>query len=122
MIQRLRDIEPHAAFFLLKNFLWVPKLLYLLRSSPVFKDAPDALKRIDNLLCEGLSSTINVEFNCTNWNQDVLPVSTGGLGFRRTADLALPAYLSSTHSTAALIKDILPPNFHCNLECRIMGP
>uniref|UniRef100_A0A8D8ZB39 Uncharacterized protein n=1 Tax=Cacopsylla melanoneura TaxID=428564 RepID=A0A8D8ZB39_9HEMI len=32
------------------------------------------------------------------WNQATLPMSHGGLGIRKVSDIALPAFLSSTHS------------------------
>jgi len=34
IIQNLELIEPHQAFFILKNYLSIPKLIYLLRSAP----------------------------------------------------------------------------------------
>ena len=55
LTQRLRDLEPHAAFFLLKNCLWLPKLLYFLRASPAYTEAPEALTRMDAKLRETLA-------------------------------------------------------------------
>jgi len=37
IIDNLELIEPHQAFFILKNCLSIPKLIYLLRSAPCFK-------------------------------------------------------------------------------------
>ena len=37
IIENLELIEPHQAFFILKNCLSIPKLIYLLRSAPCFK-------------------------------------------------------------------------------------
>ena len=37
-----------------------------------------------------------------------LPTSMGGLGIRRAADLALPAFLSSTHATQEVVFSVLP--------------
>ena len=62
---------------------------------------------------------VNVNFGDENWKQATLPVTSGGLGFRRTVDVALPANLASIHSTTHLIRRILPSKFHDRLECRI---
>ena len=106
--QRIRDVEPHAAFFLLKNSLWLPKLLYILRSSPAYAEADTVLQRLDASLRETLSATVNVSFRQESWEQAVLPVRHGGLGFRMTSAVALPAYLASLHASADLVKRILP--------------
>ena len=37
IIENLELTEPHQAFFMLKNCLSIPKLIYLLRSAPCFK-------------------------------------------------------------------------------------
>jgi len=37
IIENLKLTEPHQAFFILKNCLSIPKLMYLLRSAPCFK-------------------------------------------------------------------------------------
>ena len=42
------------------------------------------------------------------WRQATLPVSLGGLGIRRTEEIALPAYLASIHSVHPLVSTIFP--------------
>ena len=46
MVSRLNLIDPHQAFVLLKNSFAIPKLTYLLRSSPAFKQG-DLLHEFD---------------------------------------------------------------------------
>ena len=111
-IQRLREVEPHAAFFLLKNCLWLPKLLYLIRASPAYSDSCDTLQRMDSTLREALSATVNVNFREESWAQAVLPVRHGGLGLRSVSAVALPAYLASIHSSSGLVKKILPSHLY----------
>ena len=42
------------------------------------------------------------------WIQETLPTSKGGLGIRRSVDLSLPTFLSSSHATLDLVTSILP--------------
>ena len=42
------------------------------------------------------------------WQQAALPSSMGGLGVRKSVDLALPAFLSSAHASQDLVTSILP--------------
>ena len=44
-----------------------------------------------------------------SWTQATLPVGLGGLGLRRAADVALPAYLSSMAAASHLTLSILTP-------------
>ena len=118
MIDRLHHIEPHHAFFLLKNSLWVPKLLYTLRTSPCHRTSLPSLERIDEYLKEALSSLTNISFNESSWAQAVLPVGSGGLGLRRLTELALPAYIASLHSSSLLVKRILPSDLHFDVDLR----
>ncbi|XP_029654938.1 uncharacterized protein LOC115228505 [Octopus sinensis] len=53
LTERIRGLDSHMAFFLLRNFLFIPRLTYILRSSPCFV-APDALLAIDNLILTSL--------------------------------------------------------------------
>ena len=49
---------------------------------------------------------LNVNMNDTVWCKATLPVSRGGLGIRRTEELALPAYLASMFSVSVLVTRI----------------
>ena len=50
----------------------------------------------------------NIKLDNLMWSQASLPTSMGGLGIRRAADLALPAFLSSTHATQEVVFSVLP--------------
>ena len=115
MIDRLHQVEPHHAFFLLKNTLWLPKLLYIRRTTCHRTSCP-YLNQMDEFLRLAVSSLTNVTFNDDSWAQAVLPVGSGGLGIRMLSDIALPAYISSLHSSSLLIKRILPTNLHLDVD------
>ena len=66
---------------LLKNALAIPKLQYILRTSPCAGNP--LLSTFYKVLRCGLSKILNVNLNDTQWTQATLPVYMGGLGVRR---------------------------------------
>ena len=60
------------------------------------------LSQIDEVLKFNISHIASVVLSEVKWIQASLPVKAGGLGIRRAASLALPAYLASATSTASL--------------------
>ncbi|XP_029654224.1 uncharacterized protein LOC115227578 [Octopus sinensis] len=106
MIDKLKVIEPHVAFFLLRNHFSVPKILYTLRCAPCFQRG-DLLSDLDNILRLGTSSLCNLAFDDPGWTQASLPVRWGGLGLRSYSDLALPAFLSAHHASRTLSDIVL---------------
>ena len=107
LCQRIKLIPAHQGFFLLKNCLCLPKLMYILRCSPTFASV-SALDEFDDLVKTTVSALTNVDLNCsaTCAVQMSLPVRHGGLGIRSAKDLAFPAYLASIHSSADLVSEI----------------
>ena len=106
LVRRLQALdEAHQAFFLLKNYVSVPRLLYLLRSSPTHR-CPAQLNRIDKAVRRGMESIRNVQMRGVSWRQATLPVGLGGLGVRRVADVTLPAHLASQVVSADTIASI----------------
>ena len=106
MASRLVHIDPHSALVLLKNCFAVPRLQYILRTSAAFNNLED-LREIDTTIREAVSTIVNVRFDEPSWKQAVLPVSLGGLGVRRSEDIALPSFISSMYSTSSLVDSIL---------------
>ncbi|CAF4946182.1 unnamed protein product [Pieris macdunnoughi] len=103
---RLLDITAHSALFILKFCLFIPKLTYVLRCSPLWNHSV-FLSDLDNLLKTSLESILNVRFDTPSWNQASLPVRFGGLGVRKITSVALPAFLSSAHKSSSLVGKIL---------------
>ena len=107
MARRLGLIPAHAALYLLKNALAIPKLLYLLRTAPCFS-SPE-LNRYDELLRTALSSLLNTDLPQRAWSQANLPVRGGGVGVRSAHQLAPSAFLASAAGAAELLTLLLPP-------------
>lgn len=105
LLDRLSEVEPHQAFFLLTHYLYVPKLMYCLRASPIYK-MPEMLKKCDQMIKSKLEDVCNIAMNDASWKQATLPLRLGGLGIRQCSDIALPAYISSRHASAQLATQI----------------
>jgi hypothetical protein len=103
---RLGKLNSHSGLYLLKNCLAIPKLMYVLRTSPCFLH-PNILQIFDNLIKTELIKISNCDIRDRNWSQSTLPVRYGGIGIRRTVELALPAFLASVHSVKPLIDIIM---------------
>ena len=109
MTETLSVLDRHPAYFLLKNCFSMPKLMYLLRSSPTFQH-PDLLADFDDCLKSRVTDICNVSFDDIGWIQVTLPIRLGGIGLRRASDSALPAYLASISASQSLISEITQPD------------
>ena len=109
LTSNLDFLHAHDALFLLKNCLAIPMLLHVLRCSPTWK-ANDQLLAFDEVLRRTLESVCNIKMDGAVWSQATLPTSKGGLGIRRSQDLALPAFMSSTYVSSDLVRSLLPAN------------
>ena len=107
LTSRLECLHAHDALFLLKNCLAIPKLMYLLCSSPAWQASED-LEAFDAVLYESIQSICNINLDSATWLQATLPTSKGGLGIRRASDVALPAFLASCHRPQELVNAVLP--------------
>ena len=103
MITRTADIGSHAALFFLSRYASVPRATYLMRAAPVYK-APLSLNAIDDMMREATSRSCNIAMDDTAWTQASLPVRLGGIGVRRLADTALPAFIASMDATKELVR------------------
>ena len=110
----LRKVDYHHAFFLLKNCLHVPKLLYTLRSAPCFFQN-ELLQKIDTTVINSLESICNVRFDSCAQIQAFLPVKLGGLGIASVMQLAPAAFLASVTGCRTLMQTLLNSqmNDHC---------
>ncbi|XP_055337089.1 uncharacterized protein LOC129587383 [Paramacrobiotus metropolitanus] len=105
LASKLSILPAHQAYFLLRTCIGVPKMNYLLRASPTWL-CGDELDKFDNITKSALEAVTNVKIDGVTWAQASLPVSSGGLGIRRVAELAIPAYLASVYATAPLVSTI----------------
>ena len=72
-------LDAHCGFYLLKNCLSLPKLLYFQRTSICFNH-PALLEKYDKTVRDGLSKMCNVNFDKIASTQLTLPAEIGGLG------------------------------------------
>ena len=115
MVDRLQHVDSHSAFYLLRSCLWIPKLQYILRAAPVYRRL-DLLQPLDETPRAATCSITNVSFSHGSWTQAILPTRYGGLGLRRTQDLALPSYAASFHHCMQLVVTMLPGTLHASLS------
>lgn len=107
--ERLFQVNAHMAYFILKFCLFVPQFTYVLRCTHFWK-FPNQLGLLDNVIKGALSEIVNCSLDGEAWVQATLPIRFGGLGVRRTSDVALPAFLSSAHASGLLFGSILNPS------------
>ena len=115
MGDRLSLLPSHDALLLLRHSFAIPKVLYLLRTAPCFLSSE--LGGFDDVLRRLLSNIVNIPLsNESAWLQAFLPVRAGGIGIRRTVQLAPSAYLASAAGCSELIQQILPPRLHTAVD------
>ena len=113
MGERLDLLCSHDALILLRHCFSIPKVLYILRTAPCFLSYHP--KSFDDLLCNTLSNIVNISLDSdVAWLQASLLVKVGGIGIRRSTQLAPSAFLASAMGCADLIHQILPPHFITN--------
>lgn len=105
MIDRLGLISSQDALLLLRASFGVPRVQHMMRCSPSV-DHP-ALDEFDKSLRTAVSRITNADLTDLQWKQASLPIRMGGLGVRRVASLALPAFLASAASTLPIQSSIL---------------
>ncbi|KAI5728591.1 hypothetical protein M8J77_018338 [Diaphorina citri] len=105
-LQKLKKLNSHVAYFLLKNCFAIPKWTYTLRTTPIWTDQT-VLDEVDDSLKQILEEILNLNLNDTQWCQASLPIRVGGLGIRKLSDITLPTFLSSVHGVKSLVSKIL---------------
>ena len=103
---RLKGLQAHDAFYLLRNCFSLPKLQYILRCSPCFTSS--IIARYDDCIRSTLEFILNVQLRDDAWMQASLPVSAGGLGVRTADQIVLPGFLSSMIGCTDLCQKLLP--------------
>ena len=107
LIERLSGLKHHIAFYILKHCIAIPKLMYALRTTACFNFSEE-LKNLDYDIKSAMEHIFNTRLTDEQWTISSLPVRNGGLGIRKIADVALPAFLSSVHSVTDLVNMLLP--------------
>ena len=107
---RLSRIASQDALLLLRVSFSAPRVQHLLRCSP--SAGHGGLDGFDKSLRSAVNRITNCNLSDSQWIQASLPVRDGGLGVRRVATLALPAFLASAASTLPL-QDAILSTTHC---------
>jgi len=115
MVGRLREMNSHQAFFLLRHSLSIPKLTYLLRTTPCWRAMND-LVSYDQYLKSSLEAIINCQLDSRAWNEASLSIKCGGIGIRNVTNLCYSSFLGSYYSTSDLWHGILPSYIHPSVE------
>ena len=76
MRERLSSLSSHHALFLLKNAISIPRLNYLLRCTPCWKEMC-TLQHLDDSLKAALEEIINCSLSSSAWSQATLPICMG---------------------------------------------
>lgn len=93
LFQRLDELDNyHIAFYVLKNCFSLPKLIFLLRTTPTWK-CKDFIEDFDKHIKSSVESSTNCKLDTDVWILASMPVNRGGLGVRRVQDTGLPAFL-----------------------------
>ena len=101
MLERLKTIDAHDAYVILKNALLIPKLTFTIRSTPIY-DSPK-LQHFDKLVKEFCETLLNTKLSNNSWLQATLPIKLGGLGLRSLESIASSAFLASIHKSQNII-------------------
>ena len=86
------NLHANDALQLLRHAFSIPKLLYILRSSPSFSSP--LLHSFDRLQRGLVSEIVNVDLSDSTWTPASLPVHSGGLGIRSAVPLTPSAFLA----------------------------
>ena len=107
LFERLTQLDNyHIAYYILKNCFSMPKLIFLLRTTPTCNQQ-EIIKEMDCRIKTTLDTLTNSRLENRAWNASSLPINLGGLGVRRIQDVALPAFLSSINCPFSLVDFML---------------
>ena len=103
MCELMKQLPSQVGFYLLKNCFSIPKIMYLMRTSPVFAvDTED----IDTTIMHCIEALMNVSIDHKVWTQICLPIRSGGFGIQSPSLLAASAYASSYLACRELVISI----------------
>ena len=107
---RLESIDAHPAFFLFRNYVSMPRLLFKLRSSPCYRLHAEQTQFYETLRLAA-SIVCNVKLDDTGWQLLTLSDAHCGLGLSSALNVSFPAYASSLSAARQLVGQILQDVF-----------
>ena len=105
MLERLKTIDVHDAYFILKNVMLIPKLIFTIRTAPIY-DSPK-FQHFDRLVKEFSATLLNTKLSNNSWLQATLPINLGGIGLRSLESIASSAFLASIHQCQQIINILI---------------
>jgi hypothetical protein len=106
LLNKAELLSRHVAYTLIKNCLFIPKFIFLLRTTSFWKFS-NYVNSIDSSLKPSLERILNLRLTDLQWCQSTLAIRFGALGIRRISDICLPAFLSSIHGVKKLVFPLL---------------
>ena len=106
VLLRLSMMATHEAFFLPRMCFTIPRLLYLLRTSPC--SSSPGVAQLDEVIKGALTTLCNLKLDTESWDQASLPVRWGGVGVRSVVALAPSAFISSMRALGSTVPTIFP--------------
>lgn len=106
IFQRLAYVGSHVATYILQRSAGIPKLTYLLRTSPAFRFKAE-LSHIDDQFVAAFEGILKISLSGDALIQLSLPVSSGGMGIPTPSGIALSAFVSSCYAAEDDVRTIL---------------
>jgi hypothetical protein len=106
LLNKAEFLSRHVTYTLIKNCLFIPKFIFLLRTTQFWKFS-NYVNSIDSSLKSSLERILNLRLTDLQWCQSTLSIRFGGLGIRGISDIYLPAFLSSVHGVKKLVSQLL---------------
>ena len=110
LLENLTQLRSQAAFYMLKNSSFMPKLMYILRASPGFPYT-ELLEKFDMRIRLELENVFNCIINDETCHQVSLPTMPGGFSILSTKTLSSSAFISSFCATSSLRSGVNLLNF-----------
>ena len=104
-LRRALELPRHDALTIIRHSLWVPRLMYCLRTSQITDN--NLLENFNKVLRDSLAEIINVDITDRGWLQAQLPLRYGGLGLTNVAQLATISFRNSAAATFELQMHLL---------------
>ena len=97
--------DSHFSFVLLRSCFSLPKLSYMTRTSSPAPLSSQFL-RFDSLLRSAFETIVGCPLTELQWLNACLPASMGGVGIRRSFDLAPASFLASVSFSLPLVEEV----------------
>ncbi|CAK9302743.1 unnamed protein product [Gordionus sp. m RMFG-2023] len=104
----LNEIPSHQSFFLLKKYLFLPKIVHIFRSSSFFLNN-EIINRVHEFFRSLLENILIIKLEDFNWGFSQLPSKMGGLDLYPLNLLSLSSFLASRLMNNAMISSFISP-------------